>query len=118
MKRQEEKSKAHFRKRLIIVALSFLFFILLIASFFGKNGLLEMYRSRKKHDALVMEVEKLREDKANLEREIEELEKNPEAVEKTAREKLWLMEPDELVIIKKNKEEKKETEKSDKKPDK
>lgn len=118
MKRQEEKGKTHFRKRLIIVALSFLFFILLIASFFGKNGLLEMYRSKKRHDALVREVEQLRRDKAGLEREIEELERNPEAVEKTAREKLWLMEPDELVIVKKKKEERKEKEKSDKKLDK
>ncbi len=119
MRRQEEKGKAHFRKRLIIVALSFLFFILFIASFFGRNGLLEMYRSRKRHDELVMEVQKFRKDKANLEREIEELGRNPEAVEKTARQKLWLMEPDELVIIKRNKEEKKkEKEKSDKRPDK
>lgn len=97
------------------MALSFLFFILFIASFFGKNGLLEMYRSKKKYDRLVMEVEQLRKEKAKLEREIEELERNPEAVEKTAREKLWLMEPDEFVIIKKDNKEKDTT---DKNPDK
>jgi len=115
---KEKKGKAHFRKRLIIVALSFLFFILFIASFFGKNGLIEMYRSKKKHDALVMEVEQLQNEKAKLEREIEELEKNPKAVEKTAREKLWLMEPDEFVIIKKDKEAEKKKNLIDKKPDK
>ncbi len=38
-------------------------------------------------------------EKRKLEREIEELKTNPEAVEKKAREKLWLMKPDEIVII-------------------
>jgi len=36
-------------------------------------------------------------------KEIEELKKNPKAVEKKAREKLWLVKPDEVVIIKKEK---------------
>lgn len=117
MKRQEERGKAYFRKRLVIVALSFLFFILFIASFFGKNGLIEMYRSKKRHDSLVMEIKQLRQEKAKLEREIEELERNPGAVEKTAREKLWLMEPDEFVIIKKDNKEKKEKDTTDINPD-
>ena len=38
-----------------------------------------------------------------LEREIEELKSNPKAVEKKAREKLWLMKPDEIVIVDKKK---------------
>ncbi len=65
-----------------------------------------------------MEVEQLKKERAKLEREIEELENNPRAVEKTAREKLWLMEPDEFVIIKKDKEEKKNKNLKDKNPDK
>lgn len=101
MNRKEEKNKILFRKRLLAVALSFLFLILLIASFFGKNGLIEMYRSKKKHETLLLEIERLKQEKSKLEREIGELEKNPKAVEKKAREKLWLMKPDEIVIIKK-----------------
>jgi cell division protein FtsB len=38
-----------------------------------------------------------------LEKEIEELENDPKAVEMKARDKLWLMKPDEIVIIKKEK---------------
>lgn len=103
MRRQEEKQKSLFRKKLLAVALSFLFLILLIASFFGKNGLIEMHRSKKRHEALLQEIELLDKEKRKLEREIEELEKNPKAVENKAREKLWLMKPDEIVIIKKEK---------------
>jgi cell division protein FtsB len=46
-------------------------------------------------------VERLKQEKSKLEREIQELEKNPKAVEREAREKLWLMKPDEKVIVKK-----------------
>lgn len=103
LNRKEEKNKNLFRKRLVAAALSFLFLILLIASFFGKNGLIEMFRSKKKHEILLQEVRLLEQERSKLEREIEELEKNPKAVEKKAREKLWLMKPDEIVIIKKEK---------------
>lgn len=101
MNRKEEKNKMLFRKRLLAVALSFLFLILLIASFFGKNGLIEMRRSKKRYEVLLQKIESFQQKKSKLEREIEELKKNPKAVEKKAREKLWYMKPDEIVIIKK-----------------
>lgn len=59
-----------------------------------------MYRSNKRQRALLSEIERLEKIKSQLERQIEELEKNPKAVEKKAREELWLMDPDEIVIIK------------------
>ena len=98
--RKEERSKSHFRKRLLLVALSLLFLILVIASFFGKNGLIEMYRSKEKQKALFMKIEALEERKSKLERQIEELKRNPKAVEMKAREELWHMDPDEIVIVK------------------
>jgi cell division protein FtsB len=103
LRRLEEKQKSLFRKKLLAVALGLLFLILLIASFFGKNGLIEMYRAKKKHQALILEIERLEKIKQKLERDITELENNPKAVEQKAREKLWLMKPDEIVIIKKEK---------------
>ena len=84
-----------------MVASSFLFLVLLIASFFGKKGLIETYRSEKKEEALIQEIELLQKTKNRLEREISELEKNPKAVEMKAREKLWLVKPDEIVVLKK-----------------
>lgn len=81
----------------------FLFFVLLLASFFGKKGLIEMYRAQKVQRDLSQEVERLEEKKRKLEREIEELKTNPKAFEKKAREKLWLQKPDEVVIVDKKK---------------
>ena len=75
----------------------------LISSSFGKKGLIEIYRAQKEHNILLQEIEQLEIEKIRLEKEIEELKKNPKAVEKKAREKLWLVKPDEVVIIKKEK---------------
>ena len=85
------------------MALVFFFSVLLLSSFFGKKGLIEIYRARKVHKELVQEVESLEKKMRKLEREIEELKSNPKAVEKKAREKLWLMKPDEIVIVDKKK---------------
>jgi cell division protein FtsB len=65
--------------------------------------LIEIYRAQKEHKVLLQEIEQLEIEKIRLEKEIEELKKNPKAVEKKAREKLWLVKPDEVVIIKKEK---------------
>ena len=93
-------SSSSFQKKLIVTAAVFLFLVLIIASFFGKRGLIEIYRAQKKKEALVQEVAQLTQRRDKLLREIWELENNPRAVEKKARESLWLMAPDELVIVK------------------
>jgi len=101
----EIKEKGHFslRKKLIIAGLSFLFLVLLTASFFGKKGLIEINRSQREYKALLQEMKRLESKKSQLEKEIKELETNPKAVEKKAREKLWLMKKDEKVLIIKEK---------------
>jgi cell division protein FtsB len=101
--RKQEKDNISFRRKLIVAGLGFFFLVLLLASFFGKKGLIEIYRAQKEHKVLLLEIEQLEIEKIRLEKEIEELKKNPKAVEKKAREKLWLVKPDEVVIIKKEK---------------
>jgi cell division protein FtsB len=101
---REERKSPSLRKKLILAAVGFFFLVLLISSLFGKKGLIEIYRAKKKYGALVQEINRLETQKSKLVREIEDLEKNPLAVEKEAREKLGLMKPEEKVIIKKNKE--------------
>jgi cell division protein FtsB len=71
----------------------------LIASFFGERGLIEVYQAQRKRDSLIREKTLLLERKQKLVRDIQELRENPNAVEEKAREKLWLMKPDELVIV-------------------
>ncbi len=103
MAREERKSPS-LRRKLILAAGSFFFLVLIISSLFGKKGLIEIYRAKKNYEALLQEISRLEARKSQLQREIEDLEKNPQAVEKEAREKLWLMKPEEKVIVKKDKE--------------
>ncbi len=101
---KKEKSRLSFRRVFLTAALGLFISILLMASFFGKKGLIEIFRAQKQQKALIQDLEHLEEKMDKLKREIEELKTNPKAVETKAREKLWLVKPDEVVIIKKNKE--------------
>ena len=101
--RRKEKKPLSFRKKLLIAALTFFFLTLLIPSLFGKKGMIEIFRTQRVRKALLQEIESLEKKLSELEKEIQELENDPKAVEMKARDKLWLMKPDEIVIIKKEK---------------
>ena len=96
-----ERPFSRLGKRIGILGLGFVLFVLLIAAVFGPKGFIEITRVRRQHAELVREIDRLKDEKARLEKEIIELEKNPEAVEKDAREKLGLIKPDEKVVFKK-----------------
>ncbi len=96
---KETKPNNSLRGMLILAGIGLFFLVVLISSVFGKKGLLEIYRARKNYQSLLIEVRQLEEKKNRLLREIEELEKNPLAVDREAREKLWLLKPEEKVII-------------------
>lgn len=81
----------------------FVFLVLLITSFFGKRGIFEIFQVKNEREVLLKDKVRLEKEKSRLEREIKELENNPNAVEETAREKLWMLKPEEVVIIKENK---------------
>lgn len=100
---RKEKSTSSFKKKIIIGGVGFLLFVLTVASFFGKRGLIEIYRTKRKQEVLLQKIEQLEAKKGKLERDIRELEKNPRAVEKKAREKLGLVKEGEIVIIDKKK---------------
>ncbi len=96
---KKEKNSSSFKKKAIIGGVVFLLFVLTVVSFFGKRGLIEIYKTRHKQKVLLQRIEQLEERKAKLERDIEELRENPKAVEKKAREKLGLVKEGEIVII-------------------
>jgi cell division protein FtsB len=99
LKTRRKKQGLSLRRKLFLSGAAFLFLVFLIASFFGERGLIEVYQTQQKKNTLAQEKIRLLEEKKKLEREIQELKTNPEAVEKKAREKLWLMKPDEIVIL-------------------
>ncbi|MGD2246252.1 MAG: septum formation initiator family protein [Candidatus Aminicenantes bacterium] len=97
--RKEKQSSRSFKNKLLVAVIVFLFAVVIIASFFGKKGLIEVYSAQKEKEALLREIERLEQKKSHLEQEIKELESNPKAYEAKARDKLGLVYPDELVII-------------------
>jgi len=100
----EERKKTSLRRKLALTAVAFFFLVILISSLFGKKGLIEIYRAKSRYEALLQEVRTLEGRKSQLQKEIEALRNDPRAVEKEAREKLWLIKPDEKVIVKKKEE--------------
>jgi len=100
----EERKKVSLRRKLVLAAVAFFFLVILISSLFGKKGLIEIYRAKGNYEALLQEIRSLEARKSQLQKEIEALQNDPRAVEKEAREKLWLIKPDEKVIIKKKEE--------------
>jgi cell division protein FtsB len=99
LRTRRKKQELSLRRKLFLSGAAFLFLVFLIASLFGERGLVEVYQTQKKKNTLVQEKNRLLTEKKKLERDIEELKTNPEAVEKKARDKLWLMKPDEIVIL-------------------
>ena len=97
----KKKDRTETWRKVWLAAVAFFFFVLLIASFFGERGWVEIYRVQKRKQILEKEIADLTQIKRKLEKQIQDLRTNPEAIEKKAREKLWLMKPDELVLIKK-----------------
>ncbi len=99
MKEDPKNGNPSLRRKLIVSLFGFFVLVLLVTSFFGKKGYLEIRRAQKVYRALETELMKLEEVKSKLALEIAELERNPEAVEREAREKLWLMKPGEKVVV-------------------
>jgi cell division protein FtsB len=92
---------AGLRRKIVAGGIGFLLLGLLLTTILGKKGYLEIVRTRRQIAELTRRIEDLEREKIRLAREIAELRNNPEAVDREAREKLWLLKPDEKVIIRK-----------------
>lgn len=88
-----------FRKKIVFSLTALVLLVLLLSTFFGKRGLLQIREARREQQRLQQEIVKLKQEKARLEKEVEELRRNPRMIEEEARKKLWLMKPDEKVLI-------------------
>lgn len=104
-----------FKSRGLFLLITLIILILALAFFFGDSGILEIIKVRRQIAELRETVNQLEKEKERLTKEIEELKNNPMALEKKAREDLWLMKKNEKVVVivrdkNKKEEEKKPTE--------
>jgi cell division protein FtsB len=77
----------------------FFLFILLLTFFFGDRGIIEIIRTKKEIRALQGSIVELEAQKRLLSSDIQQLRDNPLALEREAREKLWLMKKNEKVVV-------------------
>jgi cell division protein FtsB len=99
MRENPGKNDRSVRRKLFKAGVGFFVLVMLVTSFFGKKGYMAIVRTRMSLRVLEAEFKTLEEKKNKLETEIRELTVNPRAVEEEARGKLWLMKPDEKVIV-------------------
>ena len=57
MKPKRDKNSSSFKKKIVIGGVGFLLFVLIIASLFGKRGLIEIYRTKRKQEVLFERIE-------------------------------------------------------------
>lgn len=69
------------------------------AAFFGPRGYLDVRRSRKELEVFTKQVEAQRIRVRDLRAEVKELQKNPGAVERIAREELGFIRPGEITFL-------------------
>jgi cell division protein FtsB len=105
-----KRENSPLQSRGLALLLFFFLFILVLAFVFGDRGILEIVKTQRQIKELRQTIRSLEAEKKKLSREIELLRENPLALEKKAREKLWLMKKNEkvVVLVKDNGEEKHE----------
>ena len=95
----KKKENSLIQSRGLVLLLIFFLFILILAFVFGDRGIVEIVKTQKQIKSLQQTIKILEMEKQKLSKEIELLRKNPLALEKKARENLWLMKKNEKVII-------------------
>jgi len=96
---KRKKDNSLHQSRGLALLLVFFLFILVLAFVFGDRGIVEIIKTQKEIRALQSTIRELETQKAKLIQEIEMLRKNPMALEKKARENLWLMKKNEKVAV-------------------
>ena len=89
--------KSSRRTAIFVMALGTLF--ILVNEIFGPNGYMTLRHEKKEYTHLKQQVQTLSEQNQQLEQKINALKTNPEAVEKQARDQLYLAKPGEIIYM-------------------
>jgi len=96
---KKNKSEWTTGKKATLGLIIFLILTFIITSFFGKKGLMKMFKYRNKIDQLENEILALEKKRKKLEVRVVELRDNLMTVEPIARKDLWYKKEGELVYI-------------------
>jgi len=97
--REPKIGDAGLRRKAGAVASLLALIALLVGSFFGDRGVLQLMAQRRKANALQQELQDLRAESLRLAEEIAALHSDPRAIERLAREELGLARSGETVFI-------------------
>ena len=82
-----------------------IFFIVLIVGFIDDNSFMHRFDRRSRMDQLRSEIEVYKNQYETADRQLREMDSNPKAIEKLAREKYYMKRPGEDVFIIRDSEE-------------
>lgn len=95
--RSTGRSRETLRKRLLILAGVLAGAYLLVTFVFGEMGLVKYYRMKAQYNALLREMETLKQENVQLLRDVRALKSDPAVIERLARDKLGLARAGEIV---------------------
>ncbi len=99
MSNNPRREKSFLRSKGFALLLGFFLFVMVLTFFFGDRGVLEIVRARRTIAGLKDSIARLERERAELVVEVQRLRDSPLALERKAREKLWLMKKSEKVIV-------------------
>ena len=95
----KKQKRNFFKSRGFLLLIILVTFILILTYFLGDISIIEIIKDRNKIEELRESIARLEKEKEKLIKEIDELKRNPLALEKKAREDLWLMKKNEKVVV-------------------
>ncbi len=95
----EKTDQPAIQRKAAVLVFALVLVALLINALFGDGGVLQLMHHRERTAALSRELEGLRQENAQLAREIAQLRSDPRTVERLAREELGLAAPGETVFL-------------------
>lgn len=97
--KKNKKGEGFLASKVFLLLVVLITFILVLSFFFGDSGFIEIRGKRHDIEALQQDLDKLKLERDQLVEEVKALENDPLALERTARERLWLMKKNEKVIV-------------------
>ncbi|HNS05779.1 MAG TPA: septum formation initiator family protein, partial [Candidatus Saccharicenans sp.] len=104
LKATSTKDKSAVGHKLLYLIAAILILASLVTTFFGKKGFLDIQKQKKRYSELEAQIKEYDQKIEKLKAEIKDLQTNPLSLEKEARERLWLIKPEEKMIVRKKTE--------------